>query len=161
MSRQPRPSFRKLSRSRVFLSKVSNMVTVLSTTPPQLASVGAWVTTMPSSVASSMSISSTPTVYLATMRRPSDAIITSLLMRAPLMEVPTRASAWAAISTSFSCESPVASAQEALPTVRSQPSSRSFSRLVSSDAANTNTFGLGMLDLPQLTQECKLAERAP
>ena len=69
------------------------METVLSTTPPQLASVGAWVTTMPSSVAVSTSISSTPTVYLAMMRRFSDAIMTSRLMRAPLIDVPSNASA--------------------------------------------------------------------
>src|SRR5262249_40442210 len=36
-------------------------------------SVGAWQTMMPSSVAASVSTSSTPTVYLATMRRRCEA----------------------------------------------------------------------------------------
>src|SRR4029453_1028537 len=44
------------------------MVTVVSATPKQLDSVGAWHTMMPSSVAASVSMSSTPTVYFATPR---------------------------------------------------------------------------------------------
>ena len=118
-------------------------VMVLSTTPPQFASVGAWVTTMPSSVAASMSISSTPTVYLATMRRVSEAIITSRLMPEPLMDVPTSASAWAAISTSFPCGSPVGSAQDAAPSTMSQPAASS-SGCVSVAGAKMTTLGLAM-----------------
>jgi hypothetical protein len=41
---------------------------VVSATPKQLDSVGAWHTMIPSSVAASVSMSSTPTVYFATMR---------------------------------------------------------------------------------------------
>ena len=122
-------------------------VIVLSTTPPQLASVGACVTTMPSSVAASMSISSTPTVYLATMRRASEAISTSRLMPEPLMDVPTSASASAAISTSLPCESPVGSAQDAAPSTISQPAASS-SGCVSVAGAKMSTFGLAMTPPP-------------
>ena len=48
-------------------------VMVVSATPKQFDSVGAWHTMTPSSVAASVSMSSTPTVYFATTRRRCDA----------------------------------------------------------------------------------------
>ena len=96
--RQVLPCFMAASRWRDFFNSESICCMVVSTTPPQFASVGAWVTMMPSSVATSVSTSSTPTVYFATMRSCSDASRTPRSMRPPLMEVPTSASASTAIA---------------------------------------------------------------
>ena len=121
--RQAVPCFIASSRWRGFFRSVSICCIVVSTTPPQFASVGAWVTMMPSSVATSVSTSSTPTVYLATMRSCSDASMTLRSMRPPLMDVPTSASASTAIAAISSVVLPVGSAHEALPSVISQPAS--------------------------------------
>ena len=76
---------------------------VCSATPKQLASVGAWQTMMPSSVAASTSMSSTPTVYLATIRNRCELSITRRLTGVCRIEVPIRATASrAAVAKSLS-----------------------------------------------------------
>src|SRR5262245_19172944 len=79
-------------------------VMVVSATPKQLDSVGAWQTMMPSSVAASVSTSSTPTVYLATMRRRCEACMIRRLIGVWRMDVPMSATASrAASATASSC----------------------------------------------------------
>ncbi len=78
------------------------MVTVVSATPKQFDSVGAWHTMMPSSVAASVSMSSTPTVYFATTRSRCEACMMRRLIGVCRIEVPIRATASRAASTTSS-----------------------------------------------------------
>src|SRR5215468_4249639 len=73
-------------------------VMVVSATPKQLDSVGAWQTMMPSSVAASVSTSSTPTVYFATMRSRCEACMMRRLIGVWRMDVPMSATASRAAS---------------------------------------------------------------
>src|SRR5215468_9415850 len=75
---------------------------VVSATPKQLDSVGAWQTMMPSSVAASVSTSSTPTVYFATMCSRCEACMIRRLIGVWRMEVPMSATAPRAASTTAS-----------------------------------------------------------
>ena len=74
-------------------------VTVVSATPKQFDSVGAWQTITPKSVAASVSMSSTPTVYLATTRRRCEACMMRRLIGVWRIEVPMSATASRAAST--------------------------------------------------------------
>ena len=78
------------------------MVTVVSATPKQFDSVGAWQTMMPSSVAASVSMSSTPTVYFATTRSRCEACMMRRLIGVCRIEVPISATASRAASTTSS-----------------------------------------------------------
>src|SRR4051812_46737055 len=121
-------------------------VTVVSATPKQLDSVGAWQTMMPRSVAASVSTSSTPTEYLATMRKRCEACMTRRLTGVCRIEVPMRATASRAASTMASSCSPRGSCQSRSPNTISQPSP-SIALTVSggsSRGAKTRTFGLDM-----------------
>src|SRR5215468_2334448 len=91
---------------------------VVSATPKQLDSVGAWQTMMPSSVAASVSTSSTPTVYLATMRSRCEACMIRRLIGVWRMDVPMSATASRAASTTASSwvELPLAVTEDELAT---------------------------------------------
>src|ERR1051326_7637445 len=81
------------------------LVIAPSATPPQLDSVGECVTRMPNSVAASTSTSSTPIVYLATMRRLFELCMIFCVIGVLRIDVPTSASAPSdicAISSSLS-----------------------------------------------------------
>ena len=99
---------------------------VPSATPPQLASVGAWVTMMPRSVAASTSTSSMPTVYLATMHKESE--LSRILREIGLerIEDPMRAALASARRHISSSLSPWGVCQDALPSTTRQPASSSF-----------------------------------
>ena len=77
-------------------------VMVVSATPKQLDSVGAWHTMIPSSVAASVSMSSTPTVYFATIRSRCEACMIRRLIGVWRMDVPMSATAPRAASTTAS-----------------------------------------------------------
>src|SRR3989442_5069964 len=100
---------------------VSMAVIVPSATPPQFDSVGLWVTRMPSFVAVSTSTSSTPIVYLATMRSRSELCMIAPVMGELRMEVPTRASQPAAMRAISASLFPCGVSQEALPRISSHP----------------------------------------
>ncbi len=77
-------------------------VTVVSATPKQLDSVGAWQTMTPRSVAASVSTSSTPTVYFAMTRSRCEACMIRRLMGVWRMDVPMSATASRAAATTSS-----------------------------------------------------------
>ena len=66
-------------------------VIVPSATPPQFDSVGPWQTRMPISVAASTSTSSTPIVYLATIRSSGELSMIVRLMGTFRIDVPMSA----------------------------------------------------------------------
>jgi hypothetical protein len=116
---------------------------VVSATPKQLDSVGAWQTMMPSSVAASVSISSTPTVYLATMRRRCEACMIRRLIGVWRIDVPMSATASRAASMTASSCVVRGNCQARSPKTSSQP--RPSSALTvsggSSRGAKIRTFG--------------------
>src|SRR5262249_38635904 len=124
-------------------------VTVVSATPKQLDSVGAWHTITPSSLAASVSTSSTPTVYLATMRSRCDACIIRRLIGVCRIEVPISATASRAASTTASSQDVRGNCQPRSPTTTSQP--RPSRALIdsggSSRGAKIRTFGLDDADM--------------
>src|SRR4030095_4821169 len=67
---------------------------VPSATPPQFDSVGPWQTRMPISVAASTSTSSTPIVYLATIRSSGELSMILRLIGTFPMHVPNRIAQW-------------------------------------------------------------------
>src|SRR5580704_862051 len=126
-------------------------VTVVSATPKQLDSVGAWQTMMPSSVAASVSMSSTPTVYLATTRSRCEACMIRRVIGVWRMEVPIRATVSRAASTTASSSERRGNCQSRLPKTSSQPRPSSAAMVSggSSRGAKTRIFGLDM-DTPRL-----------
>jgi hypothetical protein len=93
------PARTSASRSASFFMSASMKAMVVSATPKQLDSVGAWHTITPNSVAASTSMSSTPTVYFATMRRRCEACMMRRLIGVCRIEVPISATASRAAST--------------------------------------------------------------
>src|SRR5262245_32461091 len=122
---------------------------VVSATPKQLDSVGAWQTMMPSSVAASVSTSSTPTVYLATMRRRCEACMIRRLMGVWRMDVPMSATASRAASTTASSCVVRGNCQARSPKTSSQPKPSSALTVSggSSRGAKIRIFGLD-IDAP-------------
>jgi hypothetical protein len=120
--------------------------TVVSATPKQLDSVGAWQTMTPSSVAASMSMSSTPTVYLATTRRRCEACMMRRLIGVWRIEVPISATVSRAASTSASSQLVRGDCQPRSPNTISQPMPSSAVMVSggSSRGAKIRTFGLDM-----------------
>ena len=96
--------------------------TVPSATPPQLASVGQCVTSTPRAVAASRSTSSTPMVYLETMRNSGNRSRKAPSMGARLTVAPISASAPRASSNKASRSMP--ERQDVRPTTTSHPASR-------------------------------------
>ena len=121
-------------------------VTVVSATPKQFDSVGAWQTMMPRSVAASVSMSSTPTVYLATTRSRCDACMIRRLIGVCRIDVPISATAPRAASITASSCAVRGNCQSRLPNTSSQP--RPSSALMisggSSRGAKIRIFGFGM-----------------
>src|SRR6516164_1729334 len=119
---------------------------VVSATPKQLDSVGAWQTMMPSSVAASVSTSSTPTVYLATMRRRCEACMIRRLIGVWRMDVPMSATASRAASTTAASCVVRGNCQSRSPKTSSQPkpSSALTASGGSSRGAKIKIFGFDM-----------------
>jgi hypothetical protein len=140
------PARTSASRSAAFFNSESMKVTVVSATPKQLDSVGAWHTMMPRSVAASVSISSTPTVYFATMRSRCDACMMRRLIGVWRMEVPMSATASRAASTTASSCVVRGNCQSRSPKTISQPMPSSALTVSggSSRGAKIRTFGLDM-----------------
>src|SRR6266568_6766050 len=121
-------------------------VTVVSATAKQFDSVGAWQTMMPSSVAASVSTSSTPTVYLATMRRRCEACMMRRLIGVWRMDVPMSATASRAASTTASSCVKRGNCQARSPKTSSQPKPSSALTVSggSSRGAKIRIFGFDM-----------------
>jgi hypothetical protein len=117
----PFPRATSASRSATFFSSDSMKAMVVSATPKQLDSVGAWQTMMPSSVAASVSTSSTPTVYLATMRSRCEACMIRRLIGVWRMDVPMSATASRAASMTASSWVVRGNCQARSPKTSSQP----------------------------------------
>ena len=140
------PARTSASRSASFLNSDSIKVTVVSATPKQFDSVGAWQTMMPRSVAASVSMSSTPTVYFATMRSRCEACMMRRLIGVWRIDVPISATASRAASTTSSSCAVRGNCQSRSPNTISQPSP-SIALMVSggsSRGAKIRTFGLDM-----------------
>src|ERR1043165_8987956 len=136
------------------------LVIAPSATPPQLDSVGECVTRMPNSVAASTSTSSTPIVYLATMRRLFELCMIFCVIGVLRIDVPTSASAPSDMCAISSSLSPCGVSQFALPCLRSQPAASSILSLspVGSAGANTKTFALAMSSLLSSSDRRKHSE---
>jgi hypothetical protein len=140
------PARTSASRSATFFSSESMKVTVVSATPKQLDSVGAWQTMTPSSVAASVSTSSTPTVYFATMRRRCEACMMRRLIGVWRMDVPMSATVSRAASTTASSCVVRGNCQARSPKTSSQPMPSSALTVSggSSRGAKIRIFGLDM-----------------
>ena len=123
-------------------------VTVVSATPKQLDLVGAWHTMTPRSVAASMSMSSTPTVYFATTRRRCEACMMRRLIGVWRIDVPISATASRAASTTASSCVVRGNCQSRSPNTTSQPMPSSALMVSggSSRGAKIRIFGLDMDD---------------
>ena len=120
---------------------------VLSATPKQLDSVGAWHTITPRSVAASTSTSSTPTVYFATTRSRCEACMMRRLIGVWRIDVPISATASRAASTTAGSWSMRGNCQSRSPNTSSQPrlSSASMVSGGSSRGEKIRIFGLDMM----------------
>jgi hypothetical protein len=140
------PARTSASRSATFFNSDSMKVMVVSATPKQFDSVGAWHTITPRSVAASVSTSSTPTVYFATMRSRCDACMIRRLIGVWRMDVPMSATASRAASTTASSQLVRGNCQSRSPNTSSQPRPSSAVMVSggSSRGAKIRIFGLGM-----------------